>query len=71
MGQQYQAAGYLLQILRRGASAEPEPDGSRQLYTVEGRSLIRTFAGNATKEPPQYPDGQQAIKGSLSTHREP
>ena len=51
MGQQYQAAGYLLQILRRGASAEPEPDGSRQLYTVEGRSLIRTFAGYATKKP--------------------
>ena len=43
--------GYLLQILRRGASAEPELDGSRQLYTVEGRSLIRTFAGYATKKP--------------------
>ena len=49
--QQHRAAGYLLQILRRGASAEPETDGSRQLYTVEGRSLIRTFAGYATKKP--------------------
>jgi len=50
-GSQMGAAGYLLQILRRVASAEPEPDGSRQLYTIEGRSLIRTFAGYATKKP--------------------
>ena len=66
MGQQYQAAGYLLQpatILRRGASVEPEPDGSRQLYTAEGCSLIRTFADYATKNPTIYTDGAASYKG--------
>ena len=63
MGQQHRAAGYLLQILQRGASAESEPDGSRQLYTVEGRSLIRTFAGYATKKPTIDTAGAASYKG--------